>query len=89
MLQPLDDAQHYRLVHPRRLHVILDAVHGVDSHRRVAEGAYHILQHRRRNPVGPDMGMNVYAHQPFLIMKLPDLDIKLQDFATQQPDESG
>ena len=62
VLQPLHHAQHHRLVDARRPHVRFDAVHGVDAHRRVAEGADHVLQHRRRDAVRPDVGVNVYAH---------------------------
>ena len=63
VLQPLDHAQHnYGFVHARRPHVRLDAVHGVDAHGGVAEGVGHVLQDRRGDAVGPDVGMNVNAH---------------------------
>ena len=78
MVQPLDDSQHHGLVDARRPHVFLDPIHGIDPHRRIAEGSHHILKHRRRNAVRPDMGVYINAHQIIL----------LQYLSAQQSDKS-
>ena len=44
----------------------LDAVDRVNPHRRVAERAGHVLQHRRGDPVGGYVGVDVYAHDRVL-----------------------